>query len=832
MLKKYGILALFVAITIAASSNSEAALRKVVVEDHTGAWCQFCPRGTETLRSLSEEFGNYFIPVQIHNGDRMVNEDQQALAQAIQLGGYPGGTVDRAYRGQGTGDNTWDPRTRERMAKYVPLDVDVEYSINGGMLEATVTVTADADYDEQFAVNLIVLEDGVTGNGQGWDQVNFFSGRAGYEDNPYYNKPNPVPNYVHDNVAWKYVGGLWGVSEDTPMSMSAGDTYQKTFTWSLSEEPRIQNPSNIWVVGLAQELNQGEFINAEMAGKEGIEEKEPITFTASLEGEEYLINPAGNQLVKTFEITNNSNKAVDVTLSSENSVLPNNWSVELSQNAGTIDANSSITVEATLNDGGGAAGFGIVRLDVSPNTDLTENEFSVPAFASFGSLSDNTKNLFLYGLSQNPNGQLQGLQSTTGFLTDIALIPLNNNIIDSYDFSFVETAYLEINDDNAPGFSGSAFDSYRDQIRSMVDAGVDVFISGATNLLAAFNSQYGGESSQNTKDFYREFLGVELGPFLQLVNQQGQLSQLPVTGNNDLAGITATVNGGFSQQTPFFDRYMDFISPVQGSEVVNLGYVNGLQQNGQPIPPDGAIAIAGIEKENARVALASFSFEAAGPANQKQQMMDAIYEWLKGEAQAGSPLISVTNVLDFGVVEKETTEQIEIENKGTAPLFLELIRIQNDDNGAFLFDDTTFPIDGIEPGSSAMIEVTYLANVDGVSTADLVIVSDDGENDATVALSGEKMVSSVSNEIENVLTINAVPNTFDAQTNLNINIEGSEFVNINLVDINGNAVSNIYNGTLSGSTTQVVERGNLSAGKYFIVANVDGQIARVPVIIK
>lgn len=828
MLNRYGFVALVLAMSIIFSDYSEAAKRRVVVEDHTGAWCQFCPRGSQTLRDLLDEFGDYFIPIQIHNGDRMVNEYQQGLAQDIGLSGYPGGTVDRAYRGQGTSDMSWDPRTRERIAGYTPLDVDVEYSITGGMLEATVTVTADADYDEQFAVNLVVLEDGVTGDGQGWDQVNAFNNVQGH---PYYQKGNPVKNYIHDNVAWKYVGGPWGDTEGVPMSMKAGETYQKTFTWALSEETRIQNPDNIWVIGIAQETNKGEFINSRMTGKEGVKETEAIVYDLEISDEQYIFNQAGNNVVKTFEITNLNDMELDVALTTENSVLPQGWTAAPASNNLTLTPNATTTIDVTLSDGTGSPGYASVVLDVEVLNNLSDNQFTVAKTGNFYTLNDNTKNGFLFGLSSDPSYQLDGFAQTPDYLNGIAVIPLTAEALAAFDFTGFETIFLEINDDNAQAFSTATFDPYRDELREMINAGVDVMITGALNFTYTLNSQFNGNASANAKDFLSNFLGLKVNTVVGLV-QNNQLITPTINGMNDLEGLQATLNGNY-QQRRTYDGAIDVIGAEAGTDATNLAYIP-LTSNGQPVDPSESVVLIGVQKENARVAVSGFSFETMANQANRRAIAGATYDWLKGEAQAGSPLINVVNTLDFGVTAKNQfiREEIEIENKGDATLMFQKIDVINDANGQFLFDDTTYPVDGIEPGGSATIRITYAATVEGVSTATLEILSSDGNNDATVQLSGETEPSSVSDEIENVLSLEATPNTFETETTLDVKVFSPANTTINLVDVNGVAVQNIYTGTLTAPTALNVNASGLAAGKYFIIANVDGQIARVPVIVE
>lgn len=824
MLNKYGFVALILAMSMAFSDYAEAAKRRVVVEDHTGAWCQFCPRGSVTLRNLLAEFGEDFIPVQIHNGDQMVNEYQQGLAQAIGLSGYPGGTVDRAYRGQGTSDLSWDPRTRERIGQEVPLDVDVEYSIEGGILEATVTVTADQDYNQQFAVNLLVMEDGVTGNGTGWDQVNAFNNQQGH---PYYQKGNPVQNYIHDNVVWKYVGGPWGTTEGTPMSLAAGESYQKTFTWALSEESRIQNPENIWVIGLAQEINQGEFLNAKMDGK-----TLPYRVGVAAKVDQYMSQDINTTETQTLVLTNAQDEAISVELSlSENNFLPQGWTVDLSSDNVTIPAGGSIEVpvEITTN-----SNYGLAWITVETSTADGQNFNGVEGAFTFYDMANGTKNAFYTGLSSNSTPAFVAIASNTTIAGNFALMPGAVDAIEAYDPSQFEVGFF-FEDFQTRG-TLSSNGAYAGAARAMLAAGKSVFMTSTTSLFIGSGNVQGNNPSANFSALISD-IGITTNKIGIIATQSGNqisLNPVPVIGEpGDPVGnnVNLTLNQYNQESHPYYSQFVDIIQLTSGSmaePILTYGAVNN---------PNGPIAqgdIAGVKAVigEGKIVYTGFSLDLILDQTARQTFFDQAYEWLTGEVQAGSPLIEVTNTHDFGLVDEQTTEEITIQNKGDATLMFAKIDVANDANNQFLFDDTTYPVDGIEPGGSANIKVTYLATTEGVSTADLVIESSDGNNDATVKMSGETPPSSVTNAIENVLSMDAIPNTFETETNLNINVVGTENVTINLIDINGVIVSNIHTGTLSGAPTLTVNAAGLSAGKYFIVANVDGQIARVPVIVE
>ena len=65
--------------TLALSVKNSVPVQRLVVEEGTGTWCQFCPKGIVGLRKASEAYPNHFIGIAIHRSDNLVTNTYDDL---------------------------------------------------------------------------------------------------------------------------------------------------------------------------------------------------------------------------------------------------------------------------------------------------------------------------------------------------------------------------------------------------------------------------------------------------------------------------------------------------------------------------------------------------------------------------------------------------------------------------------------------------------------------------------------------------------------------------------------------------------------------------------
>lgn len=234
--------------------------KKVVLSNHTGAWCMFCPDGYVRLEEALALYGN-LIGVSIHASDDMAIPDGEFLNSTF-IGGYPSGLIDifkfsdLASVEINRGD--WNTRVAERLTHVVPVSVsipDVSYDPASRQITATVRGEFFGFNDGDLRFNLWVVEDGVTGSGPGYDQANFYDTDPTH---PYYGAGNPIIGFVHDRTLRAMLGGTWGTEGIIPPSVSDGEIFTHQYSFVL---PAGFDESRVKLIGLVSRHNASDLEN-------------------------------------------------------------------------------------------------------------------------------------------------------------------------------------------------------------------------------------------------------------------------------------------------------------------------------------------------------------------------------------------------------------------------------------------------------------------------------------------------------------------------------------------------------------------------------------------
>ncbi len=209
--------------------------KMILAEEATGTWCGWCPRGAVFMNYMAETYPNHFVGVAVHNGDPMaVPVYDNGLTDFPGFTGFPSVIVDRAELiDPAELETTVLPRVETPPAAL--LLNKAAYDQATGLLTIELEASFQESLSGDYRLNVAIIEDGVTGTGSGYNQVNFYAGGGAGPMGGYENLPNPVPasQMVYNHVARDILGGYDGAANSLPSSINAGETHSYTFSFSL-----------------------------------------------------------------------------------------------------------------------------------------------------------------------------------------------------------------------------------------------------------------------------------------------------------------------------------------------------------------------------------------------------------------------------------------------------------------------------------------------------------------------------------------------------------------------------------------------------------------------
>lgn len=251
---------------------------RVVLEEYTGTWCGYCPRGFVGLEEMARLYPDEFIGLSYHNNDPM---EVMASGQfPNDVSGFPAAFLDRqtpvdAFAGFSSGKTFGIDQAWSRMCSVTaPAEVDVESVwTEDSILTATALVTFPLERaDCPYEVGFVLYSDGLTGTASRWRQSNYYSGETGW--------PSSMDTFTKGG---SYVSGLTynfvvvarssksGIEGSLSAPIEADVTQTSEYAFDLREvkntggEPVIQDKNNLRVVALLIDKETGNILNANKA---------------------------------------------------------------------------------------------------------------------------------------------------------------------------------------------------------------------------------------------------------------------------------------------------------------------------------------------------------------------------------------------------------------------------------------------------------------------------------------------------------------------------------------------------------------------------------------
>lgn len=247
--------------------------KRPLMEEYTGTWCGWCPRGYVALEKMAELYPDDFIALSYHNDDPM--EVMSYYDYPSNVEGFPAAFLDReldidAYYGDSQNtefgiEDTW----KQRCNAFGGGDIEVEASwsddANTINVKSKVRFPRNSDW-ANYTIAYAVAADGLTGTGSDWAQSNYYAGGAnGY---PLYmdqftNCASSVEGLVFNDVLVALTDGIEG---SVPETITEGEEYTHEYSFDVTQivntsgETIIQDKSKVKVVAML--LEWGSVLNA------------------------------------------------------------------------------------------------------------------------------------------------------------------------------------------------------------------------------------------------------------------------------------------------------------------------------------------------------------------------------------------------------------------------------------------------------------------------------------------------------------------------------------------------------------------------------------------
>ena len=253
---------------------NESYTRKAVMEEITGTWCGWCPRGIVGIENLKKDFPNDFIAIAVHCGqDPLIAPTYDPLANAGF--GAPSALMNRITLVDpyyGFENKNYGIKDVVSLINQLPTEALMGVSSKLSDDENKIEMTAYTKFsmsspNAPYMVAYVLMEDKLTGV-----QTNYYSSQvaAQYqiteaslpEDlKPYYNKKYQYTN-KYDDVA-RGIYDIFGIEGSLSGPIQSGVVKEHTLT--IEVPSNIRNIDNVSVVALLMDGYTGEIIAAEKA---------------------------------------------------------------------------------------------------------------------------------------------------------------------------------------------------------------------------------------------------------------------------------------------------------------------------------------------------------------------------------------------------------------------------------------------------------------------------------------------------------------------------------------------------------------------------------------
>lgn len=237
--------------------------RNIVVEEFTGAWCGWCPRGIVTMEKLRKTYTDgSVIPIAIHNDDEMVAQTFSSIEKKYATN-FPTAVLNRSLYASIDSPTLCIEEIEELKAYPTTAQVTATANFTDDLKGIVFNTKTSFTFDDPNANNNYTIAFGVFEDNVGpYEQNSYYTpAQAGKLDGWKYNT-SKVKMYYND-VARQYTAAAKD-SGAIPNKVEAGTEYEFKYTLSFRATTIIQDKANLSAVVYLLNRKTGAVINAYM----------------------------------------------------------------------------------------------------------------------------------------------------------------------------------------------------------------------------------------------------------------------------------------------------------------------------------------------------------------------------------------------------------------------------------------------------------------------------------------------------------------------------------------------------------------------------------------
>ncbi len=335
---------IIILVLILSLSDAQAQKKRFLMEQIVNCDLSFSPLFDHLADSLNQVYGGDVLIASLHYPDGIPWTRSEHDSMGIHEARYFNFTFGKYYnllnrsKINGEWPSMWKQveSIPELLNEKAKASVFVEWSIDeeNDYILTTVNVLMHETVDKPLSFNAYVPEDTVIGEGPGWDQVNGLSGNVIYKYTKYYEMPDTIVGFVHNNVVRVMLGGISGVRGEFPVPAQAGKLYTHHFKCKI--DPKWDT-EQLKVIGFVNVDSSGmkpnyEILNCakgnKVSAKFSVGSEKPYDFVA----------PEGDTFEKIFTVKNTSGSEMTFQISvAKSDRTPDDW-------AAGIEGNNEITL--------------------------------------------------------------------------------------------------------------------------------------------------------------------------------------------------------------------------------------------------------------------------------------------------------------------------------------------------------------------------------------------------------------------------------------------------------------------------------------------------------